>query len=195
MVLLLLTAALPPVADGLEARAWIAEYDVIDHGLLDKALASSESERSKPNFGRPRLQPLQGPADALLHRHLWLPAKSHPSFADVWAAPGRVIFGKRTIYHRREGIRDPQYELCEISDSELFGISKINWPRFCRINHLEDSSDQVINITETTCLSAVAINSYGVAVERMRDEVSHNATIGRAHAGTICVEDPDDTDI
>jgi hypothetical protein len=35
----LLTAALPPLADGPEARAWIAEHDVIDHGLADKALA------------------------------------------------------------------------------------------------------------------------------------------------------------
>jgi hypothetical protein len=35
----LLTAALPPLADGPEARAWIAEHDVIDHGLVDKALA------------------------------------------------------------------------------------------------------------------------------------------------------------
>ncbi len=35
----LLTAALPPLADGPEARAWIAEHDVIDHGLLGKALA------------------------------------------------------------------------------------------------------------------------------------------------------------
>ena len=35
----LLAAELPPLVDGPEARAWIAEHDVIDHGLLDTVLA------------------------------------------------------------------------------------------------------------------------------------------------------------
>jgi hypothetical protein len=36
----LFAEVLPPLADGPEARAWIAEHDVIDHGLLDRALAA-----------------------------------------------------------------------------------------------------------------------------------------------------------
>jgi DDE superfamily endonuclease len=35
----LLTATLPPLLDGPEARGWIAEHDLIDRGLLEKALA------------------------------------------------------------------------------------------------------------------------------------------------------------
>jgi DDE superfamily endonuclease len=35
----LLTAALPPLVDDAGARGWIAEHDVIDHGLLEAALA------------------------------------------------------------------------------------------------------------------------------------------------------------
>lgn len=35
----LLTAALPPLVDGEDARAWIGEHDVIDYGLLESALA------------------------------------------------------------------------------------------------------------------------------------------------------------
>jgi hypothetical protein len=35
----LLASELPQAVDGPQARAWIAEHDVIDHGLLDKALA------------------------------------------------------------------------------------------------------------------------------------------------------------
>jgi hypothetical protein len=35
----LFAEALPPLVDGPEARAWIAERDVIDRGLLDRALA------------------------------------------------------------------------------------------------------------------------------------------------------------
>lgn len=35
----LLAEVLPPLVDGDEARAWIVGHDVIDHGLLDRALA------------------------------------------------------------------------------------------------------------------------------------------------------------
>jgi DDE superfamily endonuclease len=35
----LLASELPQAVDGPQARAWIAEHDVIDHGLLEKALA------------------------------------------------------------------------------------------------------------------------------------------------------------
>jgi hypothetical protein len=35
----LFAEALPPLVDGPQARAWIAERDVIDRGLLDRALA------------------------------------------------------------------------------------------------------------------------------------------------------------
>jgi hypothetical protein len=35
----LLTAMLPPLVDGPEARAWITEHDVIDPGALDRALS------------------------------------------------------------------------------------------------------------------------------------------------------------
>ena len=75
------------------------------------------------------------------------------------------------------------------------GFPRLIGPKSCRINHLEDSPDQIIDITETARVPAFAINSYGVAVERLRDEVCHNATIGSAHARTICIEDPDDTDV
>ena len=35
----LLTQTLPPLADGDEGRAWVAEHDRIDYGLLEQALA------------------------------------------------------------------------------------------------------------------------------------------------------------
>ncbi|HEV2244601.1 MAG TPA: transposase [Streptosporangiaceae bacterium] len=35
----LLTGTLPPLADGAEGRAWVAEHDKIDYGLLERALA------------------------------------------------------------------------------------------------------------------------------------------------------------
>ena len=41
----LLTATLPPLVDGEDARAWIGGHDVIDYGLLEAALAGLPDER------------------------------------------------------------------------------------------------------------------------------------------------------
>ena len=40
----LLAAELPQAVDGPQARAWIAEHDAIDHGLLERALACLQAE-------------------------------------------------------------------------------------------------------------------------------------------------------
>jgi hypothetical protein len=40
----LLTASLPPLADGDQGRAWVAEHDMIDYGLLEAALAGLPAE-------------------------------------------------------------------------------------------------------------------------------------------------------
>ena len=40
----LLAAELPQAVDGPQARAWIAEHDAIDHGLLERALACLPAE-------------------------------------------------------------------------------------------------------------------------------------------------------
>ena len=42
----LLTATLPPLADGEQARAWAGEHDVIDYGLLASALAGLPDEQA-----------------------------------------------------------------------------------------------------------------------------------------------------
>ena len=45
----LLASELPQAVDGPEALAWIAEHDVIDHGLLEEALAGlSPDDASQP---------------------------------------------------------------------------------------------------------------------------------------------------
>jgi DDE superfamily endonuclease len=42
----LLTGTLPPLADGEQGRAWIAEHDTIDYGLLEAALAGLPDEQA-----------------------------------------------------------------------------------------------------------------------------------------------------
>ena len=50
----LLAAELPRAVDGPEARGWIAEHDMMDRGLLDKALAGLPGRGCRSGAGRVR---------------------------------------------------------------------------------------------------------------------------------------------
>ena len=50
----LLTATLPPLAGGEQGRAWTAEHDTIDYGLLEAALAGLPAARPAPCGRRAR---------------------------------------------------------------------------------------------------------------------------------------------
>ena len=75
----LLASELPQAVDGPEALAWIAEHDVIDHGLLDKALAGLPPD----NAGQVR------DACARWGRlRFAVNATAYPR-PDAWCSPGR----------------------------------------------------------------------------------------------------------
>jgi hypothetical protein len=75
----LLAAELPQAVDGPEARAWIAEHDVIDRGLLDKALAGRPpGEAAQVRDACARWSRLRFAVDAT--------ACPRP---DAWCSPGR----------------------------------------------------------------------------------------------------------
>ena len=71
----LLTETLPQAVDGLQAREWIADHDVIDHALPDKALA-----------GLPAASAVQvGEACARWARLRFAPSRIR---GQSWTAPG-----------------------------------------------------------------------------------------------------------
>src|SRR5205807_755948 len=75
----LLASELPQAVDGPQARAWIAEHDVIDHGLLEKALAGlSPDEAAQVRDACARWVRLRFAVDAT--------ACPRP---DAWCSPGR----------------------------------------------------------------------------------------------------------
>jgi hypothetical protein len=75
----LLASELPQAVDGPEALAWIAEHDVIDHGLLDKALAGlSPADAAQVRDACARWSRLRFAVDAT--------ACPRP---DAWCSPGR----------------------------------------------------------------------------------------------------------
>jgi hypothetical protein len=75
----LLAAELPQAVDGPEARAWTAEHDVIDRGLLDKALTglpagdAAQVRDACARWGRLRFA---------------VDATAYPR-PDAWCSPGR----------------------------------------------------------------------------------------------------------
>jgi hypothetical protein len=74
-----LAAELPQAVDGPEALAWIAEHDVIDHGLLDKALAGlSPGDAAQVRDACARWSRLRFAVDATAYPR-----------PDAWCSPGR----------------------------------------------------------------------------------------------------------
>ena len=75
----LLASELPQAVDGPEARAWIAEHDVIDHGLLEKALAGLPAEdAAQVRDACARWARLRFAVDATAYPR-----------PDAWCSPGR----------------------------------------------------------------------------------------------------------
>jgi hypothetical protein len=75
----LLAAELPPVVDGPEAIAWIAERDVIDHGLLDTVLARVPAgQAAQVRDACARWSRLRFAVDATAYPR-----------PDAWCSPGR----------------------------------------------------------------------------------------------------------
>jgi hypothetical protein len=79
MLFCLLVSELPQAVDGPEALAWIAEHDVIDHGLLDRALAGlSPDDASRVRDACARWSRLRFAVDATAYPR-----------PDAWCSPGR----------------------------------------------------------------------------------------------------------
>ena len=75
----LLASELPQAVDGPEAREWIAEHDVIDHGLLDKALAGLPADdAAQVRDACARWSRLRFAVDATAYPR-----------PDAWCSPGR----------------------------------------------------------------------------------------------------------
>jgi hypothetical protein len=75
----LLASELPQAVDGPEALAWIAEHDVIDHGLLDKALAGLPAgDAGQVRDACARWSRLRFAVDATAYPR-----------PDAWCSPGR----------------------------------------------------------------------------------------------------------
>ena len=75
----LLAAELPQAVDGPQARAWIAEHDVIDHGMLGKALAGLPAgEAAQVRDACARWSRLRFAVDATAYPR-----------PDAWCSPGR----------------------------------------------------------------------------------------------------------
>jgi len=75
----LLASELPQAVDGPEALAWIAEHDVIDHGLLEEALAGlSPDDASQVRDACARWGRLRFAVDATAYPR-----------PDAWCSPGR----------------------------------------------------------------------------------------------------------
>ena len=75
----LLAAELPQAVDGPEARGWIAEHDMIDRGLLEKALAGLPAEDAAQ---------VRDACARWARLRFAIDATAYPR-PDAWCSPGR----------------------------------------------------------------------------------------------------------
>src|SRR5260370_6159131 len=96
----LLASELPQAVDGPEALAWIAEHDVLDHGLLDKALAGlSPDDASQVRDACARWSRLPVAVAAT--------ASPRP---DAWCSPGREHVHNGACHCRGSSKTTPGWE-------------------------------------------------------------------------------------
>ena len=82
--------------------------------------------------------------------------------------------------------------LGELADGELAGIAEIDRAGEVvrRVVHqAQQALDQVVDIAEGARLRAVAVDRDGLALQRLDDEVRHDAAVVGVHARAVGVED------
>lgn len=108
--------------------------------------------------------------------------------------PGRLGLPSRpalAIGQRRPGTVPPpraseagagylQNELGEITHREFLRVAEIDRPGFGGVDHRDNATDQVVDVTETAGLAAVTVHGDRVPVQRLGDEVGDNASISVA---------------
>jgi DDE superfamily endonuclease len=96
----LLASELPQAVDGPQALAWIAEHDVIDHGLLDKALAGlSPHDAAQVRDACARWSRLRFAVDATAYPR-----------PDAWCSPGREHVHNGACHCRGSSKTTPGWE-------------------------------------------------------------------------------------
>lgn len=124
-------------------------------------------------------------------RHGGLPTKLTICLSDIGSALLRVVTRQRAEDHLRLGSSNIEDNFSKFENGEFSWIAEINRTRHVirRVHELYESFDQVVHVTEGTCLTSVTENGY-VAVEQCLDNEArdHSAVMG-VRPRSISVED------
>src|SRR5207245_4289786 len=124
----------------------------------------------------------QGPAEAVLERHLRLPCEQLAGARDVWAALLGIVDRQRPELNRARGTRQPNDDLCQLQHRHLFGIAEIYRLVVPLLDRGENAADQVGHVAEAARLRAVAVNRERLAPDGLRHEVGHRPAVENLHA-------------
>ena len=103
-------------------------------------------------------KPVHCTLEPVLQRHSGGPSKFFACESDVWPTSCGVLLGSRGVYDfgRRPGC--VEHSLSELGDRDLFWVANVHWAdKTTLINHCYQSSNQVIDVAETSCLHAVSV--------------------------------------
>mmetsp|Transcript_11895 Transcript_11895/g.27602 ORF Transcript_11895/g.27602 Transcript_11895/m.27602 type:complete len:318 (-) Transcript_11895:573-1526(-) len=128
-------------------------------------------------------------ADALVHRHLRLPSDLGLRDRDVGLALARVVLGGRHVDDG--GVRVGEFvdHRREVLNGILIGVAEVHGHVIVAIHQLHEPVDEVVDVLERARLRALAVDGHRLALQRLNDEVAHDAPIVRVHARAESVED------
>ncbi len=107
-------------------------------------------------------------------------------------ATSRIVLWERVEFERACGAEEALDAFCEFEESDFFRVAKIDWLAFVAEHEAAESVYEVVDVTKTSGLGAVAEDSEGAAVEGLREEGGDYAAVVEFHAGAVGIEDSGD---
>ncbi len=134
--------------------------------------------------------------DAFFERDFGLEIKDFSRLFEVGSALSRIVLRERSMFDGDVSSEHASHRLCELEHRELVLGADVDGTDFGGVLHeREEASEEVVDVAEATCLTAVAIHREGLVAQRLHDEVAHDASIVWIHPRAVRIEDAHDAGI
>src|SRR3954452_5737282 len=174
----------------MPTRRWVALWTV---GFLEAAVAADTARPAaasrtvairamRLDTQRLPLIRLQQPPQPLFEGNLRLPAQQLARPRDVGLAHLGVVDRQRLEHDLARGAGRLEHLLCELEEGVFRGIADVHRQMLTALREQHESTDQIVDVTETARLRTVAEHRQRLVRERLADERRNSATVVRTHA-------------
>ena len=143
-----------------------------------------------------RCEIVDGPFQAVFHRHGGGPAEPLPGQGDVRLTLFGVVRRQRPVNDPRGGAGEPHDPFGELADGGLRRVPQVDRAdEPVALHHPHHPLHEVGDEAEGAGLGTVAVHRDLLPFQRLHDEVGDDPAVVLRHARAVGLEDPDDPDI